>query len=333
MTINWGIIGTAGIASQEMIPAMKSSTQSKLLGIASRDEQKARNWAERYGAPKYFGSYEDLLVDSDIQAVYIPLPNHLHHPWTTAAAQEGKHILCEKPLGLSPDQVQDMFSVARDNDVQLMEGFMYRFHPQTERAKELVAQGGIGSPILFRGSHSFPLVAEDRKDDFRWNPEYGGGSLYDVGTYSVNTARYLFDEEPREVAANMDFHPDYEAEAQTQALMRFADRKTAVFDSSFLLTHRADYEVITTRGRIRALNAYDSEEKPLKLEVIQDGSQRLETFPRIDEYRLELEAFMEAIKEDKHSPLSEQDSINQARVLKAVKQSASNHEWVQVERM
>ena len=185
--VGWGILGTARIASERLIPAFKESRISKLIAVASRDQERAGQFASRNGIESAYGSYDELLADDSIEAVYIPLPNHLHLEWTLKAIKAGRHVLCEKPLAGSAADAVKMFSAAEEQGVVLLEGFMYRFHAQTKRVEELLEEGAVGLLRLIRVAHSFPLILQDRDSDFRWRKESAGGSLADLGVYCVDT--------------------------------------------------------------------------------------------------------------------------------------------------
>lgn len=327
----WGILGTAKIARESLIPGLRDSNSSKLAAIASRSKEKAKDFAEKFNVPKSYGSYEELLNDDQLEFVYIPLPNHVHTEWSIKAARAGKHVLCEKPLGTSAKEVEEAFEAAKQEGVKLMEGFMYRFHPQTRRVKSLLNQGEIGEPRFFRGAHSFSLVTQDREDDIRWKEEMGGGSLMDLGTYSVNTVRYLFAEEPTRVTARQSFHPDHTAEAETQAILEFSKGKTATIDSSFLLDHRANYEIVSKRGRIKAFNTYNPGlGKKTRIEIKKGNMVEEETLKSKNEYALEVDELVEAARENREPLLGPKESINNARALEAIKESADKRNWVEV---
>lgn len=328
----WGIMGTGNIARKALVPALKESESSKLDAIASRNLDRAKEFAEEFEIPKAFGSYRDLLKDTEVEFVYLPLPNHLHHKWVIESAKKGKNILCEKPIALSVKEVEDMIEVSEENEVTLMEGFMYRFHPQTLRVKELVDQGEIGKPNFFRGSFSFPLILQDRGDDIRWKEEMGGGSLMDLGTYSVNTVRYLFDDEPTEVFATQSYHPDYSAEAATQAILKFRDGRMGIIDSSFVLSFKASYEVVSDIGKIHADNTYNpgvSNEATVR--VTTDGVTELESFGGINEYREEVDHLVSCAHQGNHPKIFLMDSLHNTEVLVAIRESARKNKWVSLE--
>ncbi len=187
--VRWGVLGSAGIAVNKVIPAMQGAQLTRVDAIASRSAEKARSTAESLGIPKSYGSYEELLADSEIEAVYIPLPNHLHAPWTKAAAEAGKHVLCEKPLATSSAQAREMIEAAHGAGVKLMEGFMYRLHPLWVEVRRLLTEGVIGDLLAIQSFFSYYNVDPH---DIRNNVEFGGGALFDVGCYPVKVARMLF---------------------------------------------------------------------------------------------------------------------------------------------
>jgi predicted dehydrogenase len=327
----WGILGTANIAKKALVPGIRDAKSSELYAVGSRDAGRAEQFGAEFDIPKSYGSYEELLDDPRVEFLYIPLPNHLHHKWSIEAVKQGKHVLCEKPLAVNTEEVREMFAAAEENDVKLMEGFMYRFHPQVQRVKELIERGEIGEPKFFRGAFSFPMVAQDREDDIRWKEEMGGGSVMDLGTYSINTVRFLFGEDPSRVFARSAYHPDHTAEAETQAIMEFPDGKTATFDSSFLLSDRANYEVASDSGSIRAFNTYGpGRGKRVNIEVIRGDSREQETLGPVNEYALEVDELVNAAHEDCQPLITPEDSVNNARVLDAIGKSAEKEAWVKI---
>ena len=200
---------------------------------------------------------------------------------------------------------------------------MYRFHPQTRRVRELLAQGTIGQPHLIRVAHSFPLILQDRDDDFRWSKEAGGGSLADVGVYCVDTVRHLFSADPVQVFAESTYHPDHSAEAETRAILTFPNNRTAVFDSSFLLTGRREYEVVGDKGRITAFNTYNpGRGVDVRIEVVTMGSKTVEEIDAENEYRLEVDHFSTRILQNDSPGITREDSIGNLRVIDALRKSA-----------
>lgn len=328
--VRWGILGTARIAAERLIPAFHESEIAELVAIASRNRDRATNFANKHQIPKAYASYDELLADDSIDAVYIPLPNHLHHKWAMWAMAAGKHVLCEKPLSTSAADGVAMFEESEKNNVLLMEGFMYRFHPQTRRVRELLAKGTIGRPRLIRVAHSFPLHLQDRDKDFRWREEAGGGSLADLGVYCVDTTRHLFSADPTRVFAISSYHPDHSAEAETKAILTFPDDRMAVFDSSFLLTGRREYEVVGDEGRITAFDTYNPDRGvDVRIEIKAMGRKTVEVISAENEYLLEVDHFSTCILRNERPVISREDSIGNLRVLDALRESA--HRGIPVE--
>ncbi len=326
----WGIIGTARIAEQEIIPALNQSDIAELYAVASRNGERAEAYARKNNIPNSYGSYEDMLSVPEIEIIYNPLPNSLHKKWTIKAANAGKNILCEKPLALSPEGAEEMFDACDSNNVLLMEGFMYRFHPQTRRVKEFLEEGIIGEPKLIRASHSFPLINENRPDDHRWKQEMGGGSLMDLGCYCVSTCLHFFAEEPNEAFASAVYHPDHSAEAQLEGVLEFPDGKKAIIDSSFLLSLRRKYEIVSEKGSIRATKAYYSEGEDVTIEIYKGDTEEVETIEGVNEYRLEVDSFTRAVKNGKNPEITREDSVGNMRTINSLYKSASKNETVEV---
>ncbi len=323
--VRWGILSTARIAAERLIPAFHESEIAELVAVASRDYERGRQFASKHSIAQAYGSYDELLADSSIDAVYIPLPNHLHREWAIRAMEAGKHILCEKPLSTSAADGMAMFAASQKNNVLLMEGFMYRFHPQTKRVRELLAKGTIGQPRLIRVAHSFPLILQDRDDDFRWRAELGGGSLADLGVYCIDTARHLFSADPIKVFAQSTYHPDHSAEAETRVILTFPNDRVAIFDSSFLLTGRREYEVVGDKGRITAFHTYNpGRGVDVRIEIEHAGKKKAEMIKAENEYLLEVDHLSTCILRNERPIITREDSIGNLRVLDALRESACN---------
>lgn len=246
--IRFGIIGCAGIAQKQFIPAIKLASNAEITAVGSRNLDKSKEFAQRNGIPRFFGSYEALLENPDIDAVYIPLPNSMHKEWAVKAAAAGKHILCEKPLAATPDDCLEMEKAARDHQVLLMEAFMYRFHPLTENIIQEVHQGVLGEQITIQSTHSFLLTDQT---NVRLSAELAGGSLMDVGCYCVNVIRTLFQEEPEAVSAIAHYHPKG-VDDQMNLLARFRSGRSAVLSCGLVSNYPSGYLISGTRGFIRA---------------------------------------------------------------------------------
>jgi D-xylose 1-dehydrogenase (NADP+, D-xylono-1,5-lactone-forming) len=249
--IRWGILGCARIARRGVIGGIARSAAGVLHAISSRDHARARAWAREFGIPKAYGSYPALLADSEIDAVYLPLPNELHRPWVMAAADAGKHILCEKPLALDPREALAMVDHCRKCGVVLMEAFMWRHQPRSLALRQMVQDGSLGELRLIRSSFSFPI----EPGDWRLDPARGGGALWDVGCYGVNTARFFAGEEPSRCRSIAHFGPSG-VDLSLAALLEFPNGVLASIDCSFEQPFRCHYELSGTRGSIDVPLAY-----------------------------------------------------------------------------
>jgi predicted dehydrogenase len=249
--IRWGILGCARIARRGLIPGIQGSLTGSLLALGSRDRSKAEAWAAEFGIPRAYGSYQHLLDDSEIDAVYIPLPNELHEPWVLAAADAAKHVLCEKPLALAADLARQMAEHCRRRGVCLMEAFMWRHQPRTLAIRKLVAEGAIGALRLIRSSFSFPIEL----GDWRLEPRRGGGCLWDVGCYGVNTARLFAGGEPTTCRAFAHMG-DTGVDLSLNALLEFQNGLLATVDCSFEQPFRCHYELVGSQGSIDVPDAY-----------------------------------------------------------------------------
>ena len=243
--LRWGLLSTARI-NRAVIPPIRASLQSELKAVASRDSVKAREYAKEWQIPHAYGSYEELLADENIDVIYNPLPNHLHAEWSIRAAEAGKHVLCEKPLALTLDEVDQMRAAAKQNNVIIAEAFMYKHHPQTLKVLELVKQEAIGELLLIKGAFTFNL---DRPDDVRWVPEWGGGSIWDVGCYPISFSRLVANAEPVEVFG-WQVTGSTGIDVVFSGQMRFTSGLVAQFDCGFRAPYRTALEIVGTKGAI-----------------------------------------------------------------------------------
>ena len=219
MKVRWGVLSTANIGVQKVIPGMLQGEYCKMVGIASRSLEKARAVANELGFSKAYGSYEELLADPEIQAVYIPLPNHLHVRWSIAALEAGKHVLCEKPIGLTSAEAAELLQVSKEHpELKIMEAFMYRHHPQWQRARALVQEGAIGELRTIQTFFSYHNVDPD---NIRNMAEIGGGGLMDIGCYCISLSRFVFDAEPQRVMGIVEHDPVFKTDRLVSGLMDF----------------------------------------------------------------------------------------------------------------
>jgi D-xylose 1-dehydrogenase (NADP+, D-xylono-1,5-lactone-forming) len=244
--LRWGLLSTGNI-NRAVIPPLRASQRNELTAVASRDGERARAYAQTWGIPHTFDSYDALLADPDIDVVYISLPNSLHAPWAVRAAQAGKHVLCEKPMGLTAAQVDEIAAAARRANVVVMEAFMYRHHWQTLKVKELVDGGAIGKVRLIRGSFSFQIASEE---DVRLSAPLDGGSVWDVGCYPISYIRHLLGQEPIEVFG-WQMTGAHGVDEMFAGQMRFPGDVYGQFDCGFRVPHRQQLEVVGSEGIIR----------------------------------------------------------------------------------
>jgi xylose dehydrogenase (NAD/NADP) len=314
--VRWGVLSTAGIL-RKVLPAVVDSPEVDVIAIASRSCERATEAARRYGIPRAHTSYEDLLADPDVEAVYIPLPNGLHVEWTLAALAAGKHVLCEKPLSPRPEEVDRCFDAADAAGLVLSEAFMWRHHPQAERLRSLVAEGAIGELRLVRSSFSFPL---DREGDVRWSAELEGGSLLDVGCYCVSGSRLLAGE-PVAVHGEAVEAPSG-VDARFAGVMRFEGDVLATFDCGFDMPDRDEVEAIGSEGSLFLDDPWHSLESVIELRRPGRPVERIE-LPRVSPYLFEFEEVSVAIREGRPARLGREDALGQARVLDALRRSAA----------
>lgn len=323
--LRWGILSTARIGVKAVIPAIQQSNNGIVAAIASRDATRAAETARALGIPRAFGSYDALLESPDIDAVYNPLPNHLHQEWTIRAAARGKHILCEKPFALNAAEADAMIAAAKQHRVLLMEAFMYRFHPQFAQLKSLIDAGAIGTVQTIRSAFGFML---NRPNDIRVRKETGGGALMDAGCYCVNMARLVAGAEPRQAQANMVMHENQQVDNSLAALLRFPADVVAVFDCSFRSDYREWLQVQGTEGRLDVPRPVKPMDRPAQI-ILTRGEKDdalfepvTHTAPAANHYTLMVEHFAEAVMNG--TPLRYPPELDRGnmRVIDALYESA-----------
>ncbi len=338
----WGLLSTARI-NERVIPAIQRSPRSRLGAVASRSRETAHAFATRWSIPRVYGSYDELLRDPEIDVVYISLPNHLHAEWAVQCANAGKHVLCEKPLALTVAQVDRMAAAARTNGVVIQEAAMMNFHPQTARVRELLAGGLIGEVRVARGLFTFTL---ERADDIRFNPQMGGGSLWDVGSYCVRWFRTVLAREPYEVMAHQttDHHG---VDTNFSGELRFRDGAVAQFFSSFAAFAWTEADVLGSEGRmyldmpwVNALER-DAHVRWARVQGARAGgtfgddvaaiAQGAETFESVNAYRDEIAAMVSSILDGAPPTLPLAESRRNTAVIVALLESARVNRPVAVE--
>jgi predicted dehydrogenase len=317
-TLRWGILSTAGIATEKTIPGIRRAARCEVVAIGSRDVARARAVADRHGIARVHGSYEALLADPDVDAVYIPLPNHLHGEWTIAAARAGKHVLCEKPLATTAAEAERMIGVCRAEGVTLMEAFMYRLHPSWVAVRELVASGRIGRLTAVSSWFSY---YNDDPANIRNIREYGGGALFDIGCYSVNLSRMLFGSEPVRVEASIVRDATSGVDVLTSGLLEFPGG-VATFTCSTRAEPDQQVHVYGTDGRISIGIPFNiPPDRPTHVYLTAGGDPPVDphtetlTFPAADPYAVEADRFAEVVLDAMPLPTPAEDSVDNLRVI------------------
>ena len=330
--VRWGVLGVAAIATKKVIPGMQKCERAEVTAIASRELSRAREAADRLGIEKAYGSYEELLADADVDAIYNPLPNHLHVPWTAKAAEAGKHVLCEKPIALSAEEAATLIPVRERTGVKIGEAFMVRTHPQWLRAGEIVRSGGIGE--LRAIVSEFSYFNRDA-GNIRNVREYGGGAMMDIGCYPITMSRFFFEREPARVSALIDRDPEMGIDRLSSALLHF-DTGHALFTCSTQMVPFQRMQVFGTRGRIELEIPYNiPPDRPSRI-FIDDGSQlagrsaRVEEFPACDQYTTQGDAFSKAIQEDGEVPVTLEDAVANMKAIEAVLRAGRSGTWERV---
>ncbi len=319
-TLNWGILGCARITRRGLIPGIHGSNGSRLVALASRDLATAQAWCKEFDVPKAYGSYEELISDPDVQAIYNPLPNELHRKWVEAAADAGKHVLCEKPLSLDAAEARAMADYCRDRKVLLMEAFMWRHQPRTVALRKLVHDDGAIGPLrLIRSSFSFPIDM----GDWRLDRSRGGGALWDVGCYGVNTARLFARAEPDQIRVTAHVGPSG-VDLSMSIALRFPGDILASIDCSFEQPFRCHYELVGEQGMIQVPDAYVPPDVPVALltslneDKLAGSEARTLTFDGRNHYAAMVDVFAESVAEGKLVDTAE-DGAAQMKVLDAIR--------------
>ena len=319
--VRWGVIGCADIAVKKVIPAMSGSELSHVAAIASRSVERARDTADSLGIPKSYGSYEELLADPEIEAVYIPLPNHLHPEWSIAAAEAGKHVLCEKPLATSTELAAETIDAAERSGVKLMEAFMYRLHPLWVEVRRLIADGAIGE---LRAVQSFFSYHNVDPADIRNRVDAGGGALHDIGCYPVNVARMLFDSEPSHVNATIARDPEFGTDILTSVVLDF-DGRHGAFTCSTQLESDQRVHIYGTEGRLLVEIPFNiPPDRPTRLLLVSGGDPPgdpnvvVHQIAAADQYRVQADAFSRAIRDDTPVPTPPQDALGNIEVMERI---------------
>jgi predicted dehydrogenase len=309
--IRWGVLGVAKIATAKVIPAMQRSSNAEIAAIASRDLKRAKAAAEQLGIPQAYGSYEELLADPSIDAIYNPLPNHLHVPWSIRAAEAGKHVLCEKPVALSVAETHELIAARDKAGVKIGEAFMARTHPQWLRAAEIVRSGGIGELRVVSGHFSY--FNRDPKN-VRNIAEIGGGGIMDIGCYPITLSRMIFAAEPVRVHAFLDYDPEFKTDRLASVILQYPQGH-ASFTCSTQLVPYQKMHIFGTTGHIEIEIPFNAPpDKPTRIFVNGEA----EEFPVCDQYTIQGELFSRAILENTEVPVPLEDALKNMSVIEKI---------------
>jgi len=329
--VKWGVLGVASIATRKVIPGMQKGQWSEIAAIASRDPEKAKGAARDLGIPKFYGSYEALLADPEIEAIYNPLPNHLHVPWSIRAAEAGKHVLCEKPVALNAAETLDLMRARDRSGAKIGEAFMVKTHPQWLRIKDLAKSGAIGQ--LKSITTIFSYYNRD-PHNVRHRPEWGGGGLLDVGSYPITLSRWLFGEEPLRVAGALEIDPDFGTDRLASGIMEFSSGQS-VFACGTQTNYYQRMELLGTSGRLAVEIPFNApNDRPTQITVadgmaLYGGKVEVEQIPACDQYTIQGDAFSRAIRADTEVPVPLEDALGNMKAIDAIFRSAKSGKWEQ----
>ncbi len=329
--VKWGVLSTAKIGIEKVIPAMQNCDNLEIIGISSRNEDDAKSAAEKLGIPNFYGSYEALLEDPEIEAIYNPLPNHLHYQWTKKAIEKGKHVLCEKPMTLNKVEIEDLISLRNKYGVKVGEAFMVRTHPQWVDVARRVKGGEIGKLKLIQGFFSY---YKTDPGNIRNILEYGGGAMWDIGCYPIHTSRYVFDQEPTRVLSLIDRDPDLRIDRLGSVIMDFPSGQCVFTVSTQLVSHQR----MTFFGDKKKIDVEIPFNAPIDREskiYLNDGdlfhaNEKEISFEVCDQYSIQGKEFSDAIIKDLDVPVSLEDAYNNNAVIEAIFESEKKGCWIDV---
>jgi len=330
--VRWGIIGTASIARRRFMPALLKSDKSEAVAIGSRDPGKAQVFASEFNIAEHYGSYQEVLNDPNVEAVYIPLPNQMHSEWTIKAANAGKHILCEKPMALCAGQAQEMADHCASKGVLLMEAFMYRLNPRTLKVKEVIENGMLGEVRTMIAQFGFTINPQDYT---RLNNTPGAGALMDTGCYCINISRYLFGEEPVAVIAQQRKHEEFDCDISTSAILEFSGGRTSLISSSFETGFRSAIDVAGSEAVLRVNRFFTPQNEGVIGFTVETRNMQTHLFETdaVDQFLVETDCFADCIREGREIPLDpHKDAVSNARVIDAIRHSAESRCRVEVEK-
>ena len=330
--LNWGILSTSAFAQRSFIPAAQESPVANVSAISSRNLSNAQEVAKKMGIPKVYGSYDEVINDPEIDVIYNPLPNHMHVEWTAKAIKAGKHVLCEKPLFINPEEANELIALRDEYKVKVGEAFMVKSHPQWQKAREFVASGVLGIPSMYIGSFNY---YNDDPKNIRNIEQYGGGALWDIGCYTVMTSRYIFGENPVSVVASVHKDPEFKTDILSSVILEFPNEKRAQFSVS---TKTAKYQRVHVLGSEKILEIMIPFNAPIdrpSVIKINPGDILFEKEEKIiidtcNHYVHEVEDFTRAIENDTEVPVTLEDAYDHSMIINAIFKSAETRQWVDI---
>jgi predicted dehydrogenase len=327
--VRWGILSTAKIGREKVIPAMQAGEFCEIVAIASPNKDRATAESIRLNIPKLYGSYDQLLADPEVDAVYIPLPNHMHVEWSIKALETGKHVLCEKPIGMSSMEAEKLLKFAKQNPrLKVMEAFMYRFHPQWERSKKLVLDGAIGELKTIQTFFSYHNVDPN---NIRNQKDVGGGGMMDIGCYCISVARFIFGREPEKVFGTVEFDPVLQTDRLASGILDFGG-PTSTFTCSTQLAPYQRVNILGTDGRIEIEIPFNAPtDKSTRIWVhSKKGSEEI-WFDAVDQYTIQGDRFSKAILENTTAPTPLEDAVNNMKIIELIFESSQQGGWKSVD--
>lgn len=326
--IKWGVLSTSKFGMNHLIPAIQASETGTVHAIASRDAAKAERVAGELNIPVSYGNYEELLADESIDAIYNPLPNHMHVPWTIKAMEAGKHVLCEKPISLNSNEAETLLHKTREfPGLKVMEAFMYRFHPQWKEVRSLISKGEIGT---VHSIHSVFTYYSDDPENYRNKRNMGGGGLMDIGCYCISLSRFLFGKEPDSAYGNVTIDPDFGIDRKAYGMLMFGDR-TATFTCSTQMHQYQRAIVFGTDGLIEIDIPFNPPgDKAVHIFLTKNGKRESIEFEAVDQYRLQVDAFCNSIINNTAVPTPLEDAVANMKVIDAVFKSDEKRTEIEV---
>jgi predicted dehydrogenase len=330
--VKWGVLGAASIAVRKVIPGMLKGAYSEVTAIASRDRKKAEEAAHKLGIPKAYGSYEELLKDGEIEAIYNPQPNHLHVPWSIKAAEAGKHVLCEKPISLSVREAKTLLAARDRTGVKIGEAFMVKTHPQWLRTREIIRSGAIGE--LQSAMCIFSYFNRD-PTNVRHKVEWGGGGMLDIGCYPITMSRFIFAQEPTRVAGLLGRDPDFGTDRLSSAILEFPSGQS-VFTCSTQSAYFQRMYFLGASGRVEIEIPWNApNDRPCRIFIgdLMGAAPKVEEFPVVDQYTIQGDEFSRAIRGEREVPVPLEDAIKNMAVIEAIFKAAESGKWERPERI